>query len=122
MQEKSKENRLANLKQNKPKSPVEPIGKKVKTPVKENAELAKLAGVSETTLKRAKKVKKISNIGRTKMFNQKYVLKNDCVKSTHTKKFMCYYSKMSTWFGFSKKEQPMYTVKNDHVLLLKNGR
>ena len=58
LQEKSKENRLANLKQNKPKSPVEPIGKKVKTPVKENAELAKLAGVSETTLKRAKKVKK----------------------------------------------------------------
>lgn len=41
-----------------PKSSVEPIGKKVKTPVKENAELAKLAGVSETTLKRAKKVKK----------------------------------------------------------------
>ncbi|MCQ9293361.1 hypothetical protein NQ040_05400 [Staphylococcus cohnii] len=122
LQEKSKENRLANLKQNKPKSPVEPIGKKVKTPVKENAELAKLAGVSETTLKRAKKVKKISNIGRTKMFNQKYVLKNECVKSTHTKKFMCYYSKMSMRFGFSKKEQPMYTVKNDHVLLLKNGR
>ena len=45
LQEKSKENRLANLKQNKPKSPVEPIGKKVKTPVKENAELAKLAGI-----------------------------------------------------------------------------
>ena len=53
------------------------------------------------------------------MFNQKYVLKNDCVKSTQTKKFMCYYSKMSMRFGFSKKEQAMYTVKNDHVLLSK---
>ncbi|PTF17467.1 hypothetical protein BUY23_07530 [Staphylococcus cohnii] len=53
------------------------------------------------------------------MFNQKYVLKNDCVKSKHTKKFMCYYSKMSMRFGFSKKEQAMYTVKNDHVLLSK---
>ena len=29
------------------------------------------------------------------------------------------YSKMSMGFGFSKKEQAMYTVKNDHVLLSK---
>lgn len=57
LQEQSKEKRLANLKQNQPTSSAEPFGKKTKAPVKENAELAKLAGVSESTVMRAKKVK-----------------------------------------------------------------
>jgi len=51
------------------------------------------------------------NIGRTKMFNQKYVLKNGCVKSPHTKKFMCYYSKMSMRFGFSKRATNVHGQK-----------
>lgn len=57
IQERAKEKKISNLKQNTPLGSAEPNGKQTKTPIKENAELAKLAGVSESTVMRAKKVK-----------------------------------------------------------------
>lgn len=74
IQERAREKQLSNLKQNKPLGSAEPNGeqkskrkntstiiekpKKESAPIQENNEIAKLAGVSKSTVVRAKKVKR----------------------------------------------------------------